>query len=115
MILNIRIAIKYRESGIKLIRLLRSGPSQIDPNKNILKRSSHTVVPATRRTTRLNRLLDPHRHVGRRMHLLRDGMRKAALSGHKSRGRVVLDLQDARLTQRGHNAGYLVMRGVCHP
>lgn len=95
--------------------ILRSCPSQIDPDKNILKRSSHSMVPATRRITRLNRLLDPHRHVGRRMHLLRDGMRKAALSGHKSRGRVVLDLQDARLAQRGHNAGHLVVRRVRRP
>lgn len=83
----------------------RSGSSKVYTDKDVLERSGHTLVPATGRVARLDRLLDTHRHVGSGLYLLRDGVRQATLSGHKGRGRTVLDLQDARLAYRRDHAG----------
>ena len=74
-------------------RRLRSGPRQVRADEDVLQRGGDAVVPPARRAARLHRVLHAHRHVGRRMHFLRDGLGQAALPGIHRRGRAPPDIQ----------------------
>ena len=55
--------------------LHRFSKSQIYTNKNVFERGGDAVVPAAGRVTRFHGVLHPNRHVGRRLYILRDGLR----------------------------------------
>ena len=79
---------------------LRSGPRQVRADQDLLERGGDAVVPPARRPPRLHRVLDPDRHVGRRLHFLRDGLGQAALPRVHRRGRATLDIQGALTNTR---------------
>ena len=68
------------------IFLCRFSKSQIYTDKNVFERGGDPVVPAARRVTGLHGVLNPHRHVGRRLYILRDGVWSTPVPG-LNRGR----------------------------
>ena len=71
--------------------------SQVSSYQNVLERSSYAMVPAARRTFGLYRVLHAHRHVGRGLHFLWNGLRSAIVSGLHCWGRTSLNFQGMNL------------------
>ena len=66
---------------------------KVSSYQNLLERSGNFVVPTARCPAWLDRVLHAHRHVGRGLHFLRNGLRTSSFPWFYRWGRVAPDIQ----------------------